>query len=962
MVRRNRSVRSELQLALHFSEIERLKTIMAKITDGRQLVITPSDPGAGGPTTPGVEPAGHVLYGSKHTRAFRVTDNGGIDIAFEQGQIWVGGTFFSLGAGTLTLTDNATNYVFVDNAGVVADNTTGFPSDSAPLAQVTTAAADITAVADRRDYLSAGIWDGLMDASQIILPVLGNPTFTHVEDLNTVFHSTGWITGGVITDAGGATIDVAAGTGAIRAADSPTSQLLFFDFPAVAGQAITADSIRYIGVEYNAGTPQVVIRTTNNFDNNTDFSLATVVNEAGTLHIQNAPWRIGDHAGAMIARARGTGPIVRDKVVGGLAFGETGTRNVTVSAGALWHGLTSFPIAALDTDPGGGADTFDTYSAGGLEAAGVAAWPNTQYDNAGVLATMTNNRYANLWWYLELDGELVMVYGTAQYTTAAQAEQEAAPSTLPNRLLVHGTIAARFIFQKSAATADEVLSAFETQFSTLGVTAHSNLSGLTADDHLIYALLAGRITGQTLIGGTGADEALTLQSTAHGTKGSIILGTAAEFELDEATGQLKIPTTGSGAGLLIGGEQIFRDALNSLTMPGGMLTLGEDTVLPGDLILFGSPTGSAEGGQMFIHLSTDEKVGKFDSWNLDVQADDLRWFQSSGQIAMLFKGHATTPTIEIVNSLAVKGFQLNLGVDEILSGTMNMYGALAGNEGAQLNMYLTAVHNITGGGAFDSWNIDINADDMRFFQSNGIQIMRFRGHATAPNALFPLTVYFDGNTFFKAQAAESAAPGANYVRHFIIDAVGRIGMPVWKDEASDLYIPTREAAALVPQAVDGSGGLVAGTAVSTTSAFVGLITVTAPITLDTITYNAALAGANADNKVRIALYTEDGQTLLVDEVDSVGTATGLRVVTLGTDVLLHPGNYYAFMCYESGTGTGPTPTLMGTQAIFETGGAGEPDLGGRLTVAGGVAPATFDPTAITTPGANVVPYFRFDGA
>ncbi|KKL12906.1 hypothetical protein LCGC14_2531080, partial [marine sediment metagenome] len=400
------------------------------------------------------------------------------------------------------------------------------------------------AVGNDKTYLRSNGTDpawSTIPASEVLIPDIGSPTYTTVEHMNTLFHSTGWFSGGAITDAGGATINVAAGTGAMRASDSPVAQLLFFDWSSASGQAITANSIRYVGVEYNAGSPQVVVRTSNNFDNNKDFSLGTVVNEGGTLHIQNAPWKIGDHASAMIQRARGVAPIARDKAVGGLIFSETGTRNVVVSTGALWHGLTSFTVSAIDTDPGGAADTFTTYSAGGQEATGVAAWPNAQYDSSGTLTNMDNNRWANLWWYLELDGELVMVYGTAQYTSAAKAGEEATPSTLPNRLQVHGILAARFIFQKSAGTAAEILSAFDTPFSVLGVTDHGNLGGLLDDDHTIHPLLLGRSGGQTLIGGTAAGEDLTLQSTAHATRGSIFLGSS-QFELDETTGQVKLPT------------------------------------------------------------------------------------------------------------------------------------------------------------------------------------------------------------------------------------------------------------------------------------------------------------------------------------------------------------------------------------------------------------------------------------
>lgn len=55
-----------------------------------------------------------------------------------------------------------------------------------------------------------------------------------------------------------------------------------------------------------------------------------------------------------------------------------------------------------------------------------------------------------------------------------------------------------------------------------GVTDHGALTGLSDDDHSIYAKLAGRSGGQTLVGGTGSGENLTLQSTAHATKGRVL--------------------------------------------------------------------------------------------------------------------------------------------------------------------------------------------------------------------------------------------------------------------------------------------------------------------------------------------------------------------------------------------------------------------------------------------------------
>lgn len=69
------------------------------------------------------------------------------------------------------------------------------------------------------------------------------------------------------------------------------------------------------------------------------------------------------------------------------------------------------------------------------------------------------------------------------------------------------------------------------------ITAHSGLSGLTSgDDHTQYALLAGRSGGQTLIGGTASGNSLTLNSTSHGTKGTIRMGTSAYDEVNDRLG------------------------------------------------------------------------------------------------------------------------------------------------------------------------------------------------------------------------------------------------------------------------------------------------------------------------------------------------------------------------------------------------------------------------------------------
>jgi phosphoribosylanthranilate isomerase len=75
---------------------------------------------------------------------------------------------------------------------------------------------------------------------------------------------------------------------------------------------------------------------------------------------------------------------------------------------------------------------------------------------------------------------------------------------------------------------------------TGGVDAsHSSLTGLLSDDHSQYALLSGRVGGQTLTSGTTSGNNLTLRSTSNATKGSIILDETTT-SISNTTGSLRI--------------------------------------------------------------------------------------------------------------------------------------------------------------------------------------------------------------------------------------------------------------------------------------------------------------------------------------------------------------------------------------------------------------------------------------
>ncbi|MBI2626184.1 MAG: hypothetical protein HYW69_01150, partial [Candidatus Nealsonbacteria bacterium] len=350
-------------------------------------------------------------------------------------------------------------------------------------------------------------------ASNLTLARISGSTYSTVQDMQTQFHSSGWVSGGTITDNGDGTISITAGTGWIRDGASATSTLYFFDWPALASQAIADGAERFILVNYNSGAPNVTLSATETWDRYTSFPIGYAVRDGSTIHVTYQRMQVGDHASSMVSRMWETDHVERDNFNGGLVIGEATGRKITVTAGTLWMGLSDYAIAAIDTS---GSNTFDRYyrnGAGGwTKQSATTTWDNIRYDDGtGTIATMTDAYYSAQYFYLETDGELASVYGQNQYTTLGAAEDDTAPGTIPIRLQKQSILIGRIVFQKNSTAASSTESAFSTTFAGSQVTDHGNLAGLSDDDHTQYALLAGRAGGQSLIGGINANNALNLQ-------------------------------------------------------------------------------------------------------------------------------------------------------------------------------------------------------------------------------------------------------------------------------------------------------------------------------------------------------------------------------------------------------------------------------------------------------------------
>jgi len=283
--------------------------------------------------------------------------------------------------------------------------------------------------------------------------------------------SAGKISGFTITSGTAAsTINIEAGTCYIKETNTALGDIHYFSVDAVTGLAIVEDEVNYIYVDYNSGSPIVSgTITKTDMDNRTKVSLGRVFFSDSEYHIINAGMDVTETAKAVQSRLNSTdGDIVR---ASGLIISATGTRNIAITAGVVYAGLTRGTTSAQDTS---GTDTFSYfYRDGGTGWTKVAAQTqidNTYYDDGtGTLAALTSNRYGVHWVYSDFDdSHLLVVYGRGDYTLAG-AQAATPPEDLPLQASEFSFIAGRIIIQKSATSFYSIESAFTNEFNTAGI-------------------------------------------------------------------------------------------------------------------------------------------------------------------------------------------------------------------------------------------------------------------------------------------------------------------------------------------------------------------------------------------------------------------------------------------------------------------------------------------------------------
>ena len=348
-----------------------------------------------------------------------------------------------------------------------------------------------------------------------------DPTWVHVSSLNSGDKrlqdyindtgTTGIITGGDMSSVGPGLVYCSAARFFVRNANAPNAQIMFASIAGVSVSVVDG-AANFLYASYNAGTPQWIQSPTPLADVYQNVIVGVAYRDGNSLHLSNVnvpPGQVGQKLARRLALVNG---VTRQS---GLVTAETGTRNISLTAGVVWLALTTYSLAAFDSS---GADRFSYFysdgSGGFTEVTSQATIDNTQYDDgSGTLATLSNNQYGVHWVYKTIDGETLVVYGTDTYTLN-EAETATTPASLPLQITgLHAILCSKIIIKKSEATFTDIESAFDTVFSPGVASNHGDLGGLqggTVDEY--YHLTSAQLTEYTSITAVVSKQTLAITS------------------------------------------------------------------------------------------------------------------------------------------------------------------------------------------------------------------------------------------------------------------------------------------------------------------------------------------------------------------------------------------------------------------------------------------------------------------
>jgi len=318
--------------------------------------------------------------------------------------------------------------------------------------------------------------------------IIGSPT--HADTLDRTLdhiYSAGIVDGGAVTDNTDGTVAITSGECFIRATDDSHVALIYATFTANSSITLTDNATNYIYVDYNSGSPiPGVTLDPTTINMTTRIAGAVVTREDSHLHILD----VGDDSVDANAKLRKRLFYTETfKRTSGGIISNPSALYLGCTEAQFYFGLTLLDLPALDTS---GADTFMYYyttdGTTWVHNDTSSSLSNTQYNdvNSG-LVTLGNNQYMNHWIYAAMSSggatHYTVVYGQDEFTSVANASNEAPPVIVPPAIKVVGILLGVITTQEGSSVVHRVDTSFTETFNTAQVTSHTELTDIGVTSH-----------------------------------------------------------------------------------------------------------------------------------------------------------------------------------------------------------------------------------------------------------------------------------------------------------------------------------------------------------------------------------------------------------------------------------------------------------------------------------------------
>ena len=314
-----------------------------------------------------------------------------------------------------------------------------------------------------------------------------------------------------ITDNGGGSVTVGAIDVVLFDNATQVGTAKKYSLPALT-VTLVDNSTNYIIADYAGGSPALANTTNVSLINESSVvPIYTIYRSGSYLHIQS--W---DSLGNGLANKLHQSIVKtqRYRRESGLALGEMGAMNVTVSSGIVWTGANPVSVLSVNslTD---NLIYFQRTGASSWSPITQSVYNNLEYFNGTTSVTLTNNRYAVNWVYrgIESQKHIYIVAGEGDYSLP-QAQASQPPANLPSQITSHALLVGRIIVLKGAVVATQIDSAFSLTFAGSSVTDHNsllNLQGGTTGEY--YHLTAAEDTAVASLSGTTTNYVLKRSAT-----------------------------------------------------------------------------------------------------------------------------------------------------------------------------------------------------------------------------------------------------------------------------------------------------------------------------------------------------------------------------------------------------------------------------------------------------------------